>query len=116
MQANAIRTASLILFCLRWPAEAQELPRFDVEATCRAAPALTPQDRSPYEGCMRDEMAAEGQLRAVWSGAAADARRECVQETQIGGPPSYVDVLTCLEMYQANASSDAPRPRVRSRQ
>jgi hypothetical protein len=99
MQSTGTRAASLILFCLPWlPAAGQEMPRFDLQATCRAAPALTPQDRNPYEGCMRDEVAAEGQLRAIWSGASASTRRECVQETQIGGPPSYVDVLTCLQM------------------
>ena len=61
MPSTVIRTASLLLCCVPWhPAEAQDVPYFDVDATCRAAPALTPQDRSPYDGCMRDELAAEG--------------------------------------------------------
>ena len=117
MHSIVTRTAFLVLLCLPCvPADAQELPRFDVQATCRAAPALTPQDGNPYEGCMRDELAAEGRLRAKWSGASANARRECAQETQIGGSPSYVDVLTCLEMYGTDPSSDAPRRRARPRQ
>jgi hypothetical protein len=52
MPSTVIRTASLLLCCVPWhPAEAQDVPHFDVDATCRAAPALTPQDRSPYDGC-----------------------------------------------------------------
>ena len=116
MPATVIRAAALALICCPClEAAAQEVPRFDVEATCRAAPALTPQDRSPFEGCVRDERAAEGQLRATWGNAGAEARRICAEETRIGGAPSSVDVLTCLEMYQANGSSGTP-PRARPRQ
>ena len=82
MPSTVIRTASLLLCCVPWhPAEAQDVPHFDVDATCRAAPALTPQDRSPYDGCR---------------GASS--------------------LPTCLEMYQANASSDTPRRRARARE
>jgi hypothetical protein len=50
-------------------ATAQQLPRFNIEATCRTAQALTPEDRDPVQGCMRDEADAERQLQAVWSPA-----------------------------------------------
>jgi hypothetical protein len=30
---------------------AQQLPRFDIEATCREAQPLGPEDRDPYQGC-----------------------------------------------------------------
>jgi hypothetical protein len=92
-------------------ATAQPLPRFDIEATCRTAQALTAEDRDPVQGCMRDEADAERQLRAVWSSAAASHRETCAAETQIGGPPSYVDVLTCLQMYQGTGSTAPQRRR-----
>jgi len=39
---------------------AQQLPRFDIEATCREAQPLGPEDRDPYQGCMKDEGTARG--------------------------------------------------------
>ena len=33
-----------------------------------------------------------------WSGFNAQRREACVQEASIGGPPSYVALLTCLQM------------------
>ena len=92
-------------------AGAQQLPRFDIEATCRTAQALTAEDRNPVQGCMRDEAEAERQLQAIWSSAAAAHRETCAAQTQVGGSPSYVDVLTCLQMYQGGPSTRPPRRR-----
>jgi hypothetical protein len=92
-------------------ASAQQLPRFNIEATCRTAQALTAEDRDPVQGCMRDEADAERQLQAIWSGASAAHRQTCAAETQVAGPPSYVEVLTCLQMQQGTASTAPPRRR-----
>src|SRR5690349_15727046 len=81
-------------------AEAQQLPRFNVEATCKAAQPLSAEDTNPYASCMRDETEAERQLQQIWSSAAAGPRETCGQEAQVGGTPSYVDMLTCLQMAQ----------------
>ena len=65
----------------------------------------------PVQVCMQDEADAERQLKAVWSSAAANHREICSAETQVEGSPSYVEVLTCLEMYQGTASTAPPRRR-----
>ena len=93
------------------PAAAQQIPRFNIEAICSTAPALTPEDRDPVQGCIRDETAAERQLNEVWSASAAANRETCAAETQVGGSPSYVDILTCLQMYQGSAPTAPPRRR-----
>src|SRR4051812_38731311 len=92
------------------PAFADEPPRFNIEATCRAAPALLSQDADPYSGCVRDERAAEASVIRQWASFRGDHRRNCVAETEIGGSPSYADVLTCIQMAAdaANASSVVP--------
>ncbi len=77
---------------------AQQLPTFDIEATCRAAHSLGPEDRDPYQGCMKDEGAARSELQRQWAQVEAANRATCVEETGIGGYPSYVEVLTCLQM------------------
>jgi hypothetical protein len=92
-------------------AAAQQLPRLDVEATCRAAPRLLAEDANPFDGCMRDERDAQRQLQEMWSGAAAAHRQACAEEAQIGGSPSYVDMLTCLQMAQGNTPAAEPRRR-----
>ena len=91
------------------PAIAQQLPRFNVEATCKEAQPLTPQDTNPYESCMRDETAAERQLRDIWSSTAEGLRTTCAREAQIGGTPSYVDMLTCLQVAQGTTPTVTPR-------
>ncbi len=94
-------------FCC-FPASAQQLPRFDIETICRDAPALTAEDRDPVQGCMRDEANAERQLQAIWSGTAVASRETCARETQVGGSPSYVDMLTCVQMQEGTASTTPP--------
>jgi hypothetical protein len=92
-------------------AMAQQVPRLDIEATCKAEQPLIAGDRNPYEGCMRDETNAERQLQGMWSSAAAGQRETCAQEAQIGGTPSYVDMLTCLQMAQGATPTVPPRRR-----
>jgi len=104
----------LVLLCSSlWApaAGAQQMPRLDVEATCRAAPRLLPEDANPYEGCMRDERDAERELKAIWDSAAAAHRETCAGEAQIGGSPSYVDILTCLQMAQGITPTKPRRQR-----
>ncbi len=105
MKTITLVYASALCSLLCVPAIGQQLPRFNIEATCRSAPALVPQDRDPMRGCMEDEADAERQLQAVWSSAAASHRETCAAETQVGGSPSYVEVLTCLQMYQDTTST-----------
>ena len=85
--------------------------RLNVEATCKAEQPLVAGDPNPYEGCMKDEMDAERQLQSMWKSAAAAHRETCGQEAQIGGSPSYVDMLTCLQMAQGSTPTIAPRRR-----
>jgi hypothetical protein len=43
-------------------AKAQQVPRLNIEATCKTEQPLVAGDADPYEGCMKDEMDAERQL------------------------------------------------------
>jgi hypothetical protein len=104
--------ASLMLLLLAGaPASArEELPRFNVEAVCRAAPSLVPGDQSPYQSCMKDEADARTQLERQWNSFNDSSRRTCVEETNVGGSPSYVDVLTCLQMNSGDFTPPPPLP------
>ncbi|MGQ0445799.1 MAG: hypothetical protein ACT4O2_11925 [Beijerinckiaceae bacterium] len=74
------------------------VPRFDVARTCGAAQALTGTDRNlAYRGCMKDENEARAELARKWAHFRPGDRKDCV--AQGAAPvPSYVEILTCLEM------------------
>ncbi len=97
---------------LATPSLAQEPPRFDIEATCRAAPRLEPTDPNPYQSCVRDETEARNQLDRQWASFNPGQRAECVRATGVGGSPSFVDVLTCIQMASGMPASMPRRSRL----
>jgi len=111
MKMYVLGVAVLVGGLWQGSALAQSLPRFEIEATCKAARPLTAEDANPYQSCMRDETDAERQLQGMWSSAASAHRQTCAQEAQIGGTPSYVDMLTCLQIAQGVAPTNTPRRR-----
>ena len=74
------------------------VPRFDVARTCEDAQAFTGNDRNlAYRGCMKDENEARAELARKWAHFKPGDRKDCV--AQGAAPvPSYVEILTCLEM------------------
>jgi hypothetical protein len=75
-----------------------DVPAYDVAPSCRAAVSVMP---GSFEACMKDEQSARAQLAASWDRFAGPQRDNCVQtENNTGGPPSYVELLTCLQMAQ----------------
>ncbi len=111
MKARTLAYALSVGGLWGFAAVAQQIPRFDIAASCRSAQALTAEDRDPVQGCMRDEAEAERQLQIVWSGAAATHRETCAAQAKLVGSPSYVEVLTCLQMYQGTTSTAPPHRR-----
>lgn len=92
-------------------AAAAEFPVISIERTCGAAKPLDAQDTSPVETCLRDEREARAQLEAQWGRFAESNRNVCVQQTYVGGYPSYDDVLTCLQMYGPSSAGAGARTR-----
>ncbi len=63
-------------------------PELDVRITCRRSQPLAGGDeQTAYQGCIRDEAAAEKELAKAWSTFRSSAQPICVQETKIGGVP-----------------------------
>lgn len=93
---------------------AEELPRFDISTMCRAAPRLEAGDQDTDQNCVRDETQARTELERQWASYDVGQRDRCVRETTVGGAPSYVDVLTCIQMASGNAPPSA-KHRTRSK-
>jgi hypothetical protein len=71
----------------------QRLPVFDVKPECRAGGSVMPDQQ-----CVADEQRARAELEGKWSSFTNGDRERCVGEATAGGSPSYVDLLTCLEL------------------
>jgi hypothetical protein len=79
-------------------AQPDGVPRFDVARSCKDAQAYVGDDKNlAYRGCMKDENDARAQLVQKWTHFKPGDRKDCV--AQGAAPvPSYVELLTCLEM------------------
>ena len=81
------------------PSLADTVPRYDVTSTCRKAVALTggPEGRS-VDSCVAGEEAARKDLDNQWPKLPTGDRTQCIGTVAVGGSPSYVELLICLEM------------------
>jgi hypothetical protein len=69
-------------------------PRFDIEASCKgvASAGGTP------SACREDERKAQTALEAKWQAYRPANRNQCLEAAKLVGSPSYVQLLTCLEL------------------
>lgn len=94
-------SSCLVLSSLASPAFAiyDRVPTFDVQGSCKAAETYdVMEDRDKtFQGCLQDENRAKALLTKNWSQYKSKDRQDCVTPGQIVAP-SYVEILTCLEM------------------
>ena len=79
---------------------ADGVPKFDIARSCKldvAATAGLTVDQS-VKSCVRDEQKAKQQLGSQWSTFPASSRESCVSLEAVGDVPSYVSLLTCLQL------------------
>jgi len=96
---------------------ADRVPELNVEPSCRSAPSGTIKGRDE-SACKRDEQDARAKLDQEWGQFNTEQRTHCVRLSSLGGAPSYVELLTCLEMAKQSATlppesklgSDRSRP------
>lgn len=84
-------------------------PTVDPQRICKdAREGAAVQDQNvAYDACIRDEQAARDQLNKNWSRFSANARATCSEPDSMS--PSYVEVLTCLEMQSGADFSGTPK-------
>jgi len=76
------------------------VPAFDISRSCKldlAATAGLSVDQS-LKNCVNDENRARQQLMSQWSKFSTSSRAQCIPLENVGGTPSYVSLLTCLQM------------------
>ena len=80
---------------------ADGVPEFDMARGCRLdstqAFDLSTGQNETVKRCVADEQQAVTQLQTQWSQFRDSDKAQCTEETNIGGTPSYVDLLMCLQ-------------------
>lgn len=86
---------------------ADTVPAFDVIPSCKAATQASVVANRDESACKRDEDTAKSKLEQDWSQFTPAQKNHCVQLSTLGGPASYVELATCLEL--SKAAKDLPR-------
>jgi hypothetical protein len=84
---------------------ADNVPKFNIERGCKVdstASSLATGLDETIKRCVHDEQQAQDQLQTQWSQFAPSDKAMCTNMTTEGGgvPPSYVELLTCLQGQQ----------------
>lgn len=97
---------AMMLASTQFAAAADEVPNFNVGPGCRATATAAVSTNRDESACKADEQTARTKLEQEWGQFDAAQRSHCVRLSALGGSPSYVELLTCLEL--AKAAADAP--------
>jgi hypothetical protein len=76
-------------------------PVVNFEQTCRASSGEL-QTNDKFEICVADEKQARDQLTRQWSSFDPGARTRCARTATSGHAASYIELLVCLELDQAD--------------
>jgi hypothetical protein len=96
--ASKIAIAVLLLGPPAAAAFADGPPSLDVAPSCNAAARGAISAGRDKESCLADERAAQDVLAKGWSDFSAADKTQCVGNVRTGGPASYVELLSCLEV------------------
>jgi hypothetical protein len=86
---------------------ADKVPELNYQPSCRAAAQTAALQNRNEDACLQDEKAAKAKLQEEWSSFGAQDKAHCVRLSSTGGFPSYVELLTCVEMSKAAANLPA---------
>jgi hypothetical protein len=83
-------------------AVADRPPVVNFEQTCREETTGEMRTNDKFEVCIADEKRARDQLAAQWSSFDPAARTRCARTSTSGHAASYLELLVCLELDQAD--------------
>jgi hypothetical protein len=77
---------------------ADAVPKFNVEQTCRRVGEVSVSLGRSARDCKRHEDDARSKLQQDWAQYSPAQRTGCVRFSSLGSSPSYVELLTSLEI------------------
>jgi hypothetical protein len=78
-------------------AAADVVPKLDTRPTCESAGRKAMTHKGSIEVCLNSEKEAHGALVRHWSQYPKSDKSDCVGKVSKGGPPSYIELHSCLE-------------------
>ncbi len=106
MWGKALAVVGLSVVALASTAQAQEVPRFDVESYCEDVAEFGGGSHSIYNGCVDMEQQAYNRLKADWPSLSTRVRDYCTEIGTVGGP-SYSTMQGCVDMETQAASGQS---------
>ena len=85
-------------------------PEFKIES-CRVAEEMSELADQNMQACFQDEQRAKDTLRQNWRSYDPSQKNHCRLLIKAGGKPSYVELLTCLEMKTGPTTSQTDNTR-----
>jgi hypothetical protein len=101
MSAGFIRTLSVVTFVTAGfaaPVRADDVPTLQIGPSCEAAGRGAIVLGRSKESCLADETTARDALQKNWSKYSATDKQQCLGMERTGGPSSYVELQSCLEI------------------
>jgi hypothetical protein len=91
-------------------------PAFDVRPSCNAAARDAIVYGRNLDACLGDERTAQDEVTKKWSQYSAGDKAQCAGMVSSGGPPSYVELLSCLDIMKDSREilSEFADPRLRT--
>ena len=96
--ANRIALVALLLGLQNAATLADGPPKLDITPSCNAAARGAISAGRDREACLSDERTAQDSLIQNWSTYNAADKTQCIGNVRTGGPASYVELLSCLEI------------------
>ena len=82
------------------------VPAFNVEPSCRGGMNVGPaSEMALYRECLKEEAGARKLLQKQWTSFPRHVRESCASTAGMG-TPSYVELLTCLQMTKQTITPD----------
>lgn len=100
----------LFIALLGWKidiAAADDVPKLNADPSCEAAAQGSVVQGRNKEACLVDEQGAREELAKKWSQFPPADKQQCVSLVNKGGPSSYVELLSCLEVIRDARSISA---------
>ena len=91
-------------------AVADSPPKLNAGPSCDAAARGAISNGRDKEACMGDERQAEDALTKNWSQYTGAHKTQCVGMTSRGGSPSYVELISCLDIMRDAAAINKADP------
>ena len=101
LNAKLMRFVGIAFLTIFWGCNlsmADNVPNLNVRPSCEAAARVAVVAGRNLDACLTDEQGAREELAKNWGQYRASDRQMCATMVNKGGSPSYVELLSCVQI------------------